>query len=84
MTTQDFKAVNADFFESNLNPEFIMKKYAALPYGGLYVYNGKDWQIIPRTSEISHERDAKKFLFAQLKNEEKFSRALDELEKSHP
>ncbi len=63
MTTQDLKAINADFFESNLNPEFIMKKYAALPYGGLYVFNGKEWESIARTSEICHKIEAQKFLY---------------------
>ena len=63
MTTQDFKVVNADFFESNLNPEFIMKKYAALPYGGLYVLNGNSWESIADTSEICHKQDAQKFLY---------------------
>jgi hypothetical protein len=63
MNTQELKQCNADFFESNFEDSLIMKKYAVVPFGGMYVLNGNSWDIVPNSGEVSDAQDGRTFLF---------------------
>jgi len=63
MNTQELKQCNAYFFQSNFEDSLIMKKYAVVPFGGMYVLNGNSWDFVPNSGEVYDAQDGRTFLF---------------------